>query len=900
MYNSLDATVYPQLLQMRGIIGNTIRLMLDRHDLHTSYGWIDLKIDAIDGTDCFDIPGIRDRNHVYSWIQGRGLEALAIHGQWFGKFSGIPTPETHRIKTLAETVARSLQQAREPQQGHLVFCMDESGHGSYTYDGRFTMSDLFCSRGLYAYHRLYGTPGQAQRAKQYLKNVIKAIIAGNFINDQQAFASSTYKDYRDGWKSYAGEMLALGAATLLVKLDQDDEALALGRKLIAHVVDSHVNSALRWPLVREHAIVEWIGTDGQPCRNDQGNIQLDPGHALEFIGLCAQFLLACREYGPSDAESHEWIDGLAALLPSLLEVNLAYGFHPSGGILKSVDGERGLPLHDSMPWWSLPETMRALALVEKLCGSGTWSDWSRMWFDRCFEAFEKNFYSVSAIPVAVQCINLEGNPIPVIPATPDLDPGYHTGLSLIACYDMLAEQVPLQFSGTEVDITPQLGVRLSGHVARSKPAQAVLDRLHARICLLQEPYGAVGLISVDVLEFSPQWIRTVREQISKIWDISPSHILLVATHTHTAPPVIRLGTLAADEMYLQFMTRQILDGCRRLESRYEPVVLEVAACTCNVGINRRVHDPKLGKTYMRPNKEGSRDDEILVVGVRDKTRAIRAILFNIAVHPTTLGVGLPVISADYPGRIEQVLKRRFGETVVVVPLIGACGDVRPALLDENQQDFREGTEDDIIAIGERVGASIFDAVANAKPLVPGLVGVRLSLASRQVVFDLHQVPTRDSLHELIQANARKYQQALTKQAEQDPFSKLHDNPLWAVEMERYWADALLAEEEIPRTITGELSVLCIGEHLLLFAIPGELFSAVGKRVKHLGDGRFSLLAGYTGGSLGYLPSRTAIAEGGYEVTDAYKYYGISGSFGEELEGQILDNLDQLLQSTKSR
>ncbi|OHD32561.1 MAG: hypothetical protein A2Y31_08910, partial [Spirochaetes bacterium GWC2_52_13] len=632
MNNSTAATSFSQLLRMRGIIGNTIRLMLDRYASHTSYGWIDLKIDAIDGTDCFDIPGIRDRNHVYSWIQGRGLEALAIHGQWFKKFSGIPTPETHRIKTLAETVARSLEQARESQQGHLVFCMDESGHGSYTYDGRFTMSDLFCSRGLYTYYRLHGTPGQIQKAKHYVKNVVKAIISGNFINDQQAFASSTYKEYRDGRKSYAGEMLALGAATLLVKLDQDDEALALGRKLIAHIVDFHVNKAHRWPHIREHAIVEWVGSDGQPCRNEQGKIQLDPGHALEFIGLCAQFLLACREYGSSDIESSEWIDGVATLLPSLLEVNLVYGYHHCGGILKGVDAECGLPLLDSIPWWSLPETMRAFASVEKLCGSGSWSDWTQIWFDRCFEAFEKNFYSASAIPVAVQCIDLEGHPIPVIPATPDLDPGYHTGLSLIACYDILAEHVPLQFCGTEVDITPQLGVRLSGHVARSQPAQEVLDRLHARICLLQEPYSAIGLISVDVLEFSPQWVRSVREQISNIWDILPHHILLSATHTHTAPPVIRLGTLAADEMYTQFMTGQILDGCRALSGRYEPVVLDVAECTSEVGINRRFHDPKLGKTYMRPNREGSRDDEILIVGVRDQSGVIRAILFNIAVH----------------------------------------------------------------------------------------------------------------------------------------------------------------------------------------------------------------------------------------------------------------------------
>ena len=33
--------------------------------------------------------------------------------------------------------------------------------------------------------------------------------------------------------------------------------------------------------------------------------------------------------------------------------------------------------------------------------------------------------------MAVQTVDEEGRPVDVIPATPDADPGYHTGLSII-------------------------------------------------------------------------------------------------------------------------------------------------------------------------------------------------------------------------------------------------------------------------------------------------------------------------------------------------------------------------------------------------------------------------------------------------------------------------------------
>ena len=42
--------------------------------------------------------------------------------------------------------------------------------------------------------------------------------------------------------------------------------------------------------------------------------------------------------------------------------------------------------------------------------------------------------------MAIQTRNADGEPVAVIPATSDADPGYHTGLSILDCLEVLRQQ----------------------------------------------------------------------------------------------------------------------------------------------------------------------------------------------------------------------------------------------------------------------------------------------------------------------------------------------------------------------------------------------------------------------------------------------------------------------------
>jgi hypothetical protein len=82
-------------------------------------------------------------------------------------------------------------------------------------------------------------------------------------------------------------------------------------------------------------------------------------------------------------------------------------------------------------------------------------------------------------------------------------------------------------------------------------------------------------------------------------------------------------------------------------------------------------------------------------------------------------------------------------------------------------------------------------------------------------------------------------------------------------------------------------------------VPGELFSEIGMQLKQRSPVPFTCVCAYTNGSLGYLPSRQAIEEGGYEVSDAYKLYGFPACFHPDTEAMLYREAADLLSSLQS-
>jgi hypothetical protein len=378
-----------------------LRWMLARPPLFGEF--LNTKQHSITLADYTPADGWRGPDFLYGWIEGRGLEALATHAAFF-------QDEDASFAAALDEAGRRLYAAiadLHERFGHGYFCYEATLTPVYPGAGDvavaqetpadlFTYSDAFFAKGLAAGSARYA-PRELSRRLEALAAVIGAIDEGRFVIDERRpLNRATLAAQED---DYGPRMILLGAAPLLARIGRRDAA-AFADRFIAHVLDRHY----------ERASGLLLNVPGKPLAN--------PGHAIEFVGFALDHLSA-------DADR-----ALIATLERILVASFRAGF-TGPGIRLVVSAGTGAPESPYCPWWSLPETIRAAALVHERTGS---ADSLAIW-RRAHDAFFASYWRGDP-PIAYQMMTADG-PVDVVPATPDLDPGYHTGLSLLGAIEII-------------------------------------------------------------------------------------------------------------------------------------------------------------------------------------------------------------------------------------------------------------------------------------------------------------------------------------------------------------------------------------------------------------------------------------------------------------------------------
>lgn len=429
----------------RAMIATQFRVILDRTERSACYPWIDTRLNLTTGEELPAEHPLLGRDLVSGWVQGRGLEAVTRFAAWLAPFAGDGEVDRliGRARRLAADLLGRLQRARTVNGGHLYFFMSPDGAAFHLGPGLervavtlepaspHNYSDLFCAKGMYAAAHLVGEPAAVSEARAFCLAVYRDIMARAFRSDQPQPAAGA-RAWVAGVFSHGPYMIALGMAALFAEYEPGPQTTELGLTLARHIVENHINLAGRWPRLRAHDFVEFVDAGGNPYADESGRVVSDPGHSLEFVGLFLKFEQAVRRGGCAAPTQQKAIERLVRVMPALLARAFESGFRPAvGGICKTVDLLTRLPIDDTMPWWSLPETIRAALAA-----------WSVAERDerqqRCLEilaqshnAFVTHYVRPAIHLMAVKVRAAEGHDIDAAPAYPDADPGYHTALSLI-------------------------------------------------------------------------------------------------------------------------------------------------------------------------------------------------------------------------------------------------------------------------------------------------------------------------------------------------------------------------------------------------------------------------------------------------------------------------------------
>ncbi len=428
-----------------------LRAVLDRTERSEHYPWIDTKINLITGEDSPSAHPLLGRDLISGWVQGRGLESVARFAAWLAPLAGDAEADhlIVRARRLAADLLARLRQARVANGGHLYFYMTPAGHAFVFGPGveRIPValdastphgySDLFSAKGMYAAAQMLGDSAAIGEARAFCLAVCRDIVARAFHSDQPQPASGA-RPWVTGAFPHGPYMISLGMAALFAEFEPGPQATDLGLTLAWHVLDSHVNLEGKWPQLREHDLVEFVDEAGQPYADEAGRIISDPGHSLEFAGLFLKFSRAVRRYGGATPSQQQALTAIEGIMPAFLVRAFANGFRPAvGGICKTVDLLTRRPVDDTMPWWSLPETIRAALACWRVAESDESRQACLNILAQSHNTFVTHYVRPAIHLMAVKVRDADGQVVDLMPAYPDADPGYHTALSLMDALDLI-------------------------------------------------------------------------------------------------------------------------------------------------------------------------------------------------------------------------------------------------------------------------------------------------------------------------------------------------------------------------------------------------------------------------------------------------------------------------------
>jgi len=378
----------------------TLRWMLARPPLHGAF--VNTKLNPLTLVDYAVADGWRGPDHVYGWIQGRGLEAIVTHA---AAFESLDPELTRALDTAGRRLYTELDQLRAAD-GHVYFCYDRDMN-PIRFEGEvfvpqarpaeiYSFSDTFAAKGLVAGAARYA-PADLPRQLEALATVIAAIEDDRFQIDEKVPLGREMLDAEAA--DFGTRMIMLSAGALLTGIGRRDLA-GFADRFISHVVDNYFDPA------------------SGLLRNVPGEDRCNVGHGIEFVGFALDYL-------ETDADPE-----LLRVLETILVSSFDKGFQ-GPGIRLVVSAASGAPISPYCPWWALPETIRSAALCHERSRS---AQSLRVW-QKADEVFFRDYWRAGT-GIAYQCLTDDG-PIDYVPATPDLDPGYHTGLSLLAAVHMV-------------------------------------------------------------------------------------------------------------------------------------------------------------------------------------------------------------------------------------------------------------------------------------------------------------------------------------------------------------------------------------------------------------------------------------------------------------------------------
>jgi len=394
-----------------------------------------------------------------------------------------------------------------------------------------------------------------------------------------------------------------------------------------------------------------------------------------------------------------------------------------------------------------------------------------------------------------------------------------------------ATAAPLKVGAAVRLITPDPLLPVSGGMGPPSPVKEKRGDLTVRAMVLQKGETTLAMVGVDLLGFPSALGDRVRAKVTRI---PADHILIGASHTHSAPDAYAFpdgkGGHTAHLPYLDLVVEKAAEAINSALDAMEPAWLKTAQGEAQGRIAYNYYAPDLYDRRMG-----------VIQAVRPADGKPIATLVNYAIHPEVLGSGVGICSPDAIGPMCERIEKEAGG--VAVFMNGAQGGMITAD-NRNLNDPKDPqraywndlrTWDECLRIGSLMASEALRLIGPAKPAKEPAVHVN----AQSVRFPV-----------------------------QSP-------QLWAVVTQ----SPLKYRKNPDQSINATINLVNLGDTQIITA-PGEALPNIGFYLKRKMRGKHNLVFGLTNEAFGYILTKVD-----YNSFPRYDY--VSRVSLGEMTGEIL-------------
>jgi len=424
---------------------------------------------------------------------------------------------------------------------------------------------------------------------------------------------------------------------------------------------------------------------------------------------------------------------------------------------------------------------------------------------------------------------------------------------------------------SSVNITPPIGVPMAGYSARMGSAKEIHDDLYAKAIVFNDKDTKAALVRCDLIGLERDFVEETRRLIESETGIDRNNIMITCTHTHSGP--ITDSLIPDLDAWMKVLSRKIKGAVIAANRNLKEA---------KIGFNRGSVE---GIVINRRKPGGPVDTEVGIIRIDDLAGNPMAVLINYACHAVVLGPDNLLISADYPGFVMNFVERNLGVPALFVN--GACGDINPldkltVMRQKRKEDIYDrhgGTFEEAKRLGNMIGAEavkVFLGTETENDL-------ELKVASREIKIPLVDLPSIDELKRMLEENENLFRKLVSEKDAAHAFR--------IAMLIQYARSTIKYVESGENVRPTEIQVFRIGDGGLI-ALPGEIFVEIGLDIKKKSGLKHTLICELANDAIGYVPTREAFKEPGYEVGVARRM-NYTDDIGCIIEDEALKTLAML-------